>query len=183
MEQTFTLAEFLEKKAVGYELPKLKRKAIVQGHCHHKAIMRLKEEKQVMEKMALDFTILESGCCGMAGSFGYEKNKYAVSIKAGERALLPQVRKAGLSTLIVADGFSCKEQIEQQTNRRALHLAEVLAMALENGPHGPGGTYPEEHVIGLRVKAQRQAMKHAGLIIGTALTLAVAFTLVWSKRK
>ena len=94
-EQTFTLAEFLEKKTVGYQPPTLKRKAIVQGHCHHKAIMRMKEEEEVMQKLGLDYQVLSAGCCGMAGSFGYEKEKYDVSIKAGERALLPAVRKAG----------------------------------------------------------------------------------------
>jgi Fe-S oxidoreductase len=130
MEQTFTLAEFLEKKVEGYQPPKLHRKAIVQGHCHHKAIMRLKGEKQVMDKMGLDYRLLESGCCGMAGSFGYEAEHYSTSLAIGERVLLPEVRKTESSTIILADGFSCKEQIEQQTGRRAVHLAEVLAMAL-----------------------------------------------------
>jgi len=130
-QQTFTLAELLEKKTDGYQPPQLRRKAIVHGHCHHKAVMRLKEERQVMDKMGLEYTLLESGCCGMAGSFGYEKEHYDISVAVGERALLPEVRKADLETMIVADGFSCKEQNEQQTNRGALHLAEVLAMALK----------------------------------------------------
>ena len=129
-ENTFTLSEFLEKRVTGYEPPQLNRQAIVQGHCHHKAIMRLKGEKSLMEKMGLHYEVLESGCCGMAGSFGYEKDKYDVSIACGERSVLPAVRKAGLSTIIVADGFSCKEQIAQETNRHALHLAEVLGMGL-----------------------------------------------------
>ena len=125
-QQTFTLAEFLEKN--GCAVPKLGRKAIVHGHCHHKAIMRLKEEKQVMQKMGLEYRLLESGCCGMAGAFGYEKEHYDLSVAVGERVLLPEVRKAEESTLIIADGFSCQSQIEQQTGRKALHLAEVLAM-------------------------------------------------------
>jgi Fe-S oxidoreductase len=102
----------------------------VHGHCHHKAIMRLKEEKQVMEKMGLEYRLLESGCCGMAGAFGYEKEHYEVSVAVGERVLLPAVRQAEGSTLIIADGFSCQSQIEQQSGRRALHLAEVLAMGV-----------------------------------------------------
>jgi FAD/FMN-containing dehydrogenase/Fe-S oxidoreductase len=129
--QTFTLAEFLEKN--GCPLPKLAGKAIVHGHCHHKAVMRLKEEKQVMEKMGLDYRLLESGCCGMAGAFGYEKEHYELSLAVGERVLLPAVRQAEDSTLIIADGFSCQSQIEQQAGRRALHLAEVLAMGLRRG--------------------------------------------------
>jgi FAD/FMN-containing dehydrogenase/Fe-S oxidoreductase len=128
-EQTFTLAEFLEQN--GYQPPKLARKAIVHGHCHHKAIMRLKEEKQVMEKMGLECRLLDSGCCGMAGAFGYERDHYDVSVAVGERVLLPEVRKAEDSTLIIADGFSCQSQIEQQAGRRALHLAEVVAMGLK----------------------------------------------------
>src|SRR5581483_257699 len=147
MEQTFTLSEFLSKHANGYQPPKLNRQAIVQGHCHHKAIMRLDEEENLMKSMGLDFEVLKSGCCGMAGSFGYEKEKYDISIKAGERSLLPEVRKAGLSTLIMADGFSCKEQIEQETNRHALHLAEVISISMKKGPHGPDGIYPETHSV------------------------------------
>src|SRR6266542_4653402 len=79
-ESTFTLSEFLEKKVPGYQPPRVNRRAVVQGHCHHKAIMRFKEEKSLMQKMVLDEDVLESGCCGMAGSFGYEKNKYEVSV-------------------------------------------------------------------------------------------------------
>lgn len=101
------------------------------GHCHHKAIMRLKEEKQVMEKMGLEYRLLDAGCCGMAGAFGYEKEHYEISVAVGERVLLPAVRQAEESTLIIADGFSCQSQIEQQAGRRALHLAEVLAMGVK----------------------------------------------------
>src|SRR5437763_3482906 len=135
-DSTFTFSEFLEKKVPGYHPPRVNRRAIVQGHCHHKAIMRFKEEKSLMQKMGLDQQVLESGCCGMAGSFGYEKDKYEVSVACGERKLLPEVRKAGLSTIIVADGFSCKEQIAQETNRDALHLVEVLEMGLRPDTNG-----------------------------------------------
>jgi Fe-S oxidoreductase len=183
MEQTFTFGEFVEKKADGYTPPKLKRKAIVQGHCHHKAIMRLKEEEQIMDKLGLNYEVLESGCCGMAGSFGYEKDKYDVSIKAGERVLLPEVRKAGLSTFIVADGFSCKEQIEQQTNRQALHLAEVISIAKRDGPHGPNGVYPETHSTQTRVEEQRRSTRRAGVITALAICATIAAGLVWRNRK
>jgi Fe-S oxidoreductase len=166
MEQTFTLAEFMEKKATHYQPPKLKRQAIVQGHCHQKAIMRLQEEKQVMQKMGLDFQVLESGCCGMAGSFGYEKEKYEVSIACGERVLLPEVRKAGLSTIVMADGFSCKEQIEQQTSRHALHLAEVIQMAMRSGVEE---NYPEATIVGPRLLGQKRSMVRAAIVTGTVL--------------
>ncbi|MDQ3921730.1 MAG: FAD-binding oxidoreductase, partial [Actinomycetota bacterium] len=90
-----------------------------------------------------DFEVLDSGCCGMAGSWGYEKgDHYEVSIKAGERVLLPAVRNAKKDALIVTDGFSCRSQIAEATDRRALHLAQVIHMALRNDG-GPPEDYPE----------------------------------------
>jgi FAD/FMN-containing dehydrogenase/Fe-S oxidoreductase len=181
-ENTFTLSEFLEKKIPGYRPPKINRRAIVQGHCHHKAVMRMKEEKSLMEKMGLDYEVLESGCCGMAGSFGYEKEKYEVSIACGERKLLPEVRAAGLSTIIVADGFSCKEQIAQQTNRQALHLAEVLDLGVRADQNKPGVMYPERQFVDSRKAAVNRSMLRAGLI--TVGALAIATTgLFWVKSR
>lgn len=125
-KQTLLLSEFLEQKTDGFALPRIERKALAQGHCHHKSVLRFDAENSVMKKMGLDCDVLASGCCGMAGSFGFESDKYDVSIAIGERKLLPAVRKAPLSTLIMADGFSCREQISQETGRHALHLAEVI---------------------------------------------------------
>jgi Fe-S oxidoreductase len=168
VENTFLLSEFLEQKVKNYDPPKLKRKAIVQGHCHHKAIMRLYDEEAVMKKMGLDFQVLDSGCCGMAGAFGFEPDKYDLSVQCGERALLPVVRQAGSSTLIIADGFSCKEQIQQRTERHALHLAEVMQMALreDDGTHH---TFPEEAFLKERAMAQRRSMKRVGILTGLIL--------------
>jgi Fe-S oxidoreductase len=178
-ENTFTLSEFLEKKIPQYHPPQLRRRAIVQGHCHHKAIMHMHEEATLMKKAGLDYTVLDSGCCGMAGSFGYEKDKYEVSIACGERSLLPSVRKAGLSTIIVADGFSCKEQIAQQTGRHALHLAEVLNMGLRD--QGENAVmYPEGQFVELRKAALKKSMLRAGLI--TVGAVAFATGLLWTKR-
>jgi FAD/FMN-containing dehydrogenase/Fe-S oxidoreductase len=180
-KNTFTLSEFLEKKVPAYQPPRLKRRAIVQGHCHHKAVMRMKEEKSLMEKMGLDCEVLESGCCGMAGSFGYESDKYDVSVACGERALLPRVRQEQLSTIIMADGFSCKEQIAQQTDRQALHLAEVVQMAIHSGPDGPDSTCPEEETVKSRDAALKRSMLGAGLI--TAGVLAASMLgLSWIRR-
>jgi Fe-S oxidoreductase len=181
MENTFVLSEFLEKKVKGYEAPQIKREAIVQGHCHHKSIMRLYDEEAVMKKMGLKFRLLDAGCCGMAGSFGFEADKHAVSLAVGERALLPAVRKAGLSTVVMADGFSCKEQIAQETPRHALHLAEVMALAIRKGPQGPEGVYPETSFVQQRVIAQKRSMKHAGLV--TALLAVGAGAAWWYSRK
>ena len=168
MENTFTLSEFLEKKVKNYEPPKLQRKAIVQAHCHHKAIMRLYDDEAVMKKMGLDFQMLNAGCCGMAGSFGFEEDKYDISLQIGERALLPAVRQAEPSTVVMADGFSCREQIQQETPRHALHLAEVMQLALHDG-ESAGAKYPETELVDRRVKAQQVAMKRAGIAAGLFL--------------
>jgi Fe-S oxidoreductase len=130
--QTFTLAEFLEKKAPHLSIPEYRHDAIVHGHCHQKAIMKMDAEKTLYGKMKLRYNVVDAGCCGMAGSFGYEQGRhYDVSVAAGELVLLPAVRQAPNDTIIVADGFSCREQIEQQTGRHALHTAELLRLALK----------------------------------------------------
>ncbi|HEV2855014.1 MAG TPA: FAD-binding and (Fe-S)-binding domain-containing protein [Thermoanaerobaculia bacterium] len=126
--QTFTLAEFLVRE--GWEPPRRTSKAIVHGHCHHHSVMGMAADRMLLEKLGLDFEILDSGCCGMAGAFGFEKDHYEVSIACGERVLLPAVRAAGPETLLLTDGFSCREQIAQATGRRAHHLAEALQRAL-----------------------------------------------------
>ncbi len=179
-ESTLTVSEFLEKRVPEYQPPRVNRRAIVQGHCHHKAIMRFKEEKSLMQKMRLDEEVLESGCCGMAGSFGYEKDKYEVSVACGERKLLPEVRKAGLSTIIIADGFSCREQVAQQTNRHALHLAEVLELGLRSETRPV--MYPERKFVETRKGAVKQSMVRAGLITLSALAIAAAGWF-WSKSR
>jgi Fe-S oxidoreductase len=181
-ENTFTLSEFLEKKIPNYQPPKVRRQAIVQGHCHHKAVMRLKEEKSLMKQMQLDHRVLESGCCGMAGSFGYEKDKYQVSIACGERSLLPEVRQAPVSTIIVADGFSCKEQIAQETNRHALHLAEVLKLGLNGEAKHPSVVYPEDYFVQPRKRAQNRSMARAAFISGLALSV-LGLTWLQSRRR
>jgi FAD/FMN-containing dehydrogenase/Fe-S oxidoreductase len=136
-QHTFLLSEFLEHKATHFPLPKLARKALVHGHCHHKSIMRMTDEESVLRKMGIDFQTPAPGCCGMAGSFGFEQDKYQTSLAIGELELLPAVRKASSDCLIVANGFSCREQIRQCTNRQALHLAEVIQMAIQDGSAGP----------------------------------------------
>jgi Fe-S oxidoreductase len=130
-QQTYLLGEFLEREASQFALPPLRERAIVHGHCHHKAIMKMQADEAVFKRLDLDYQMLDSGCCGMAGGFGFEKDKYAISLKIGEQILLPAVRKAPQDTLIVADGYSCREQIAQTTERTALHLAELIALALE----------------------------------------------------
>lgn len=128
-KNSFTLGEFLSKQE-GYSPPELKRKALVHVHCNHHAVMGIQGEQKILSAMGLDYEVLDSGCCGMAGPFGFEKDHYELSLRIGERVLLPAVREADFDTLIIADGYSCREQIAQTTDRRALHLAQVLEIAL-----------------------------------------------------
>ena len=96
-------------------------------HCHQHAIIKTDGEKKLLERLGLDYTILSSGCCGMAGAFGFEAGKYEVSQRIAERVLLPAVRNAGADVAVLTNGFSCREQIEQGAHRRTLHIAEVAA--------------------------------------------------------
>jgi FAD/FMN-containing dehydrogenase/Fe-S oxidoreductase len=105
--------------------------AMVQTHCHEHAVLASDAEADLMRRAGIDREQLDSGCCGLAGNFGFERGHYDVSIAAGERVLLPKVRAADAGTAIVADGFSCRTQIEQATDRRAVHLAELLAAGLQ----------------------------------------------------
>jgi len=161
--QTFLLSEFLEKKASHFTLPKLARRALVHGHCHHKSVIKMTDEETVLRRMGIDFQSPAPGCCGMAGSFGFEPDKYEMSVAIGELELLPAVRKAPPDCLIIADGFSCREQIAQCTDRHALHLAEVIQMALHTGWSEPEGSYPEQAQVLRREAEVRRSVKRAGL--------------------
>jgi FAD/FMN-containing dehydrogenase/Fe-S oxidoreductase len=144
-KQTFLLGEFLVKHAPDYPRNQLARPALVHLHCHHRAVMGPRDEKEMLTRLGLDFHLLDSGCCGMAGAFGFEKgDHYEVSVKCGERVLLPEVRKTGPDTLIVTNGFSCHEQIRQLGNREAMHLAEILQLAIHEGTPRPPKKVPEE---------------------------------------
>ncbi|HEX3352827.1 MAG TPA: FAD-linked oxidase C-terminal domain-containing protein [Terriglobales bacterium] len=128
--QTFLLSEFLQHHAPGYQPPQLSGTVLLHGHCHHKALMKMEDEESLLRRMGSDLKSVDSGCCGMAGPFGFEESKFKVSQAVGERVLLPAVREAGSETFIVSDGFSCREQIQQATGRKALHLAEIMEFAL-----------------------------------------------------
>ncbi|HEV2463649.1 MAG TPA: FAD-binding and (Fe-S)-binding domain-containing protein [Acidobacteriaceae bacterium] len=127
-DHVWLLADFLAERAPGYQPPTLTgQRIIVHGHCHHKSILKMDAEVSLLRQTQADVTVLDSGCCGMAGPFGFEREKFEVSQTLAERVLMPAVRGAAPETLLVADGFSCREQISQNSPRRALHLAEVLA--------------------------------------------------------
>jgi Fe-S oxidoreductase/FAD/FMN-containing dehydrogenase len=181
---TFTLSDFLRSKAPHYAVPTLNRSAIVHGHCHQKALDTLNDkefgklfaEKEIFKQMGLRDKHPDAGCCGMAGAFGYEQENdhYGMSVAVGERVLLPEVRGAQEDELIIADGFSCQEQIEQQTGRGALHIAQVLQLAMHAGKKVPAGR-PEAAMLAQRNKERRIGMARAAALLGVG-----AIATVWA---
>jgi Fe-S oxidoreductase len=129
-ENSFTLAGFLAKHAPQWTPPTVSKSAIAQVHCHQHATLGFTAETALLVKAGVDTERLPAGCCGLAGNFGFEREHYEVSQALAEQALLPAVRKAAPETLVLADGFSCRTQVAQNSDRRAVHLAEVLAEGL-----------------------------------------------------
>jgi FAD/FMN-containing dehydrogenase/Fe-S oxidoreductase len=174
-KQTFLLSEFLNRKIENYQPPRLAQKAIVHGHCHHKAVMKMSDEEALLKKMGLDCRFLDSGCCGMAGSFGFERDHYEVSQAIGELVLLPAVREAKPEELIIANGFSCREQIRQGTDRRALHLAEVIQLAQRKVSAWPANERPEDLVDGPGhhpvTPAPAKRLLRAAIVVGVGALL------------
>ena len=130
-ERTHLISGFLEAEAPDWIVPILPGRALLQFHCHQRALFGIDADRRLLSRMGVETEIPDSGCCGMAGAFGFERSRYEVSRAIGERVLLPEVRNAAPETLVVADGFSCREQISQGTGRRALHVAEVIRRAME----------------------------------------------------
>jgi FAD/FMN-containing dehydrogenase/Fe-S oxidoreductase len=127
-KQTIMLSEMLARSSANWQPPQMPgRRIVVHGHCHQKALMTMNDEMKLLRATGAEVELLDSGCCGMAGPFGFEADKFEVSQTLAERVLLPAVRAAGDNDLLVSNGFSCREQIRQNTPRRALHLAEVLS--------------------------------------------------------
>jgi FAD/FMN-containing dehydrogenase/Fe-S oxidoreductase len=134
-QQTKTLAEVLQGTP-GWRPPIIDRRAVVQPHCHHHAVLAFDEDATLMERAGISARTV-GGCCGLAGNFGFEKGHLEVSLTVAEHDILPAVRAADPDALIIADGFSCRTQIEQAGGgRQALHLAEVLAAGLRGARFG-----------------------------------------------
>ena len=186
-KNTFLLSEFLVEQ--GHELPQLHRETIVHGHCHHKGGLGTDGEEAALDAMGLDWQELDAGCCGLAGSFGFEAgDKYEVSVAAGERKLLPAVRDAADDTIILANGFSCRTQVDQLQDdgpdkRRPLHLAQVMRLAQEHGEDGPPRDRRPEDWF-----APERRDRAEGLTVRDGVTLAavgalVAAALTWWRRR
>jgi hypothetical protein len=173
--QTLLLSEFLVRKRPNWQPPRLGAKAIVQGHCHHKSVLRFDDEAALLGRMGVDFDLLASGCCGMAGAFGFEAgDKVRVSMAEGERVLLPAVRNAEASTVILADGFSCRTQIAECTARRGLHVAQLLALGLSDARPLRPGAMPEARTKRKRAAAIALSMAGAACMLLGAAALGFA---------
>jgi Fe-S oxidoreductase len=122
-DQVVHLSEFLAR--TGYSPPQILGRALVHAHCHHRSLLKIDPELSLLRKAGLDVELLDAGCCGMAGDYGFRRETYALSEQLGERCLLPRARSAG-EAVLVADGFSCREQVRQGAGRIAKTLAEVL---------------------------------------------------------
>jgi len=181
-KQTFTLGEFIARFTPDYPRKELHRKAIVHAHCHQKGVLGMTAEEQVLKRLGLEYELLDAGCCGMAGAFGFEKAHYEISVKCGERVLLPRVRETPQQDLVIVDGFSCHEQIRQLTGREALHLAQVLHLAMTEGsPRRPAlpaaQPVPEE-----QHEHEEQPTHTRGAIAGVVAAAAAGIgTWYWSR--
>lgn len=130
--QTFMLSEFLAAHAGDADLGQLRgEKALLHGHCHHRSVLDFDPELAVLDRIGLEYELLDSGCCGMAGPFGFQEEHYEVAQACAERVLLPALRESDTRTLLVTSGFSCREMVEQNRLRRPVHFAEVVHMAME----------------------------------------------------
>lgn len=127
--QTLMFADYLQQ--IGYRPAYLGGSALVQGHCHQKAVLGMTAESAMLAAAGVRCSVPESGCCGMAGSFGFHPDTAAMAQQIGERALLPAVRASDDATLLVANGFSCREQIRLGSGRSARHIAQVLDEAIQ----------------------------------------------------
>jgi FAD/FMN-containing dehydrogenase/Fe-S oxidoreductase len=185
-QQTYILETFLKKKAErdeNYRPPLLERSAVVHEHCHKKSLLDPTAETHLFEEMHMGMKTLDSGCCGMAGAFGFEKSHYDMSVACGERVLLPAVRDANPETIVVADGFSCREQIMQTTKRRALHPAEVMKMALDDRGIRRDDAYPERRFMPDDEKRRQHIIVRGYAVLGAACALAAAGIAALARRR
>ncbi|MBD0293570.1 MAG: 4Fe-4S dicluster domain-containing protein, partial [Jiangellaceae bacterium] len=175
--QTVTLAELLHDRSPDWRPPRISRTAQIQTHCHHHAIMGYAADEALLADAGVDAHVLDSGCCGLAGNFGFEQGHYEVSEACAERVLLPAVRDAAETDVILADGFSCRTQVAQSDagGRRGMHLAELLRAGL-NGDDGSGT--PER-----RWADRPAAPSRAVRILTTAAVAAAAGLLGYGARR
>ena len=134
-QQAWLLADWLAAKAPEFATGRLTgAQVLIHGHCHHKAVFGgPANEIALLRQAGATVDMIQAGCCGMAGPFGFEADKFEVSKTIAQDGLLPAVESAAPSTIIVADGFSCREQIAQLSDRKAMHFAELLVRSRDSG--------------------------------------------------
>jgi Fe-S oxidoreductase len=179
--QVMILSEFIQRNATEFTFPTVQRTGIVQAHCHHKSIFKVEDEEKLLKRLGIDAKVLDSGCCGMAGPFGFEADKYEVSQACGERVLLPAVRNAKSDEIVIADGFSCREQIRQNTDRYPLHLADLMKMVIKN--ELPKTGKPEAPVT-KRIKSEATAgkLKASAAIVAVLGTAAFGLWAIFGRK-
>ncbi|MEV0397969.1 FAD-binding and (Fe-S)-binding domain-containing protein [Polymorphospora rubra] len=186
-EQTVTLAELLQDHSPGWRPPRVPAHALVQTHCHQHSILGTAADQAVLAAAGVDADFLDSGCCGLAGNFGFEQGHYDVSAACAERALLPAVRAAADTDVILADGFSCRTQVAQSDagGRSAIHLAELLRAGLHDDavPRPPESGWSDRPPPPSR-PAGRMVAGLAGLaVLGPAAVLAARAALAARRRR
>ncbi|MFG3023585.1 FAD-binding and (Fe-S)-binding domain-containing protein [Streptomyces sp. NPDC048254] len=176
-----TFAEQLLNHAPeGWQPPSLTRSATVQTHCHQQAVTKDDADRELMRRAGIDADVLDAGCCGLAGNFGFEQGHYDLSMTVAEQGVLPAVRETAPGALVLADGFSCRTQIEQgDTGRRALHLAEALALAMD------GRHLPADHPEKLADRPEGSARDGRLLAVGAAAAVlgAAAAGTYWFRNR
>jgi len=173
VRSAYHFGEFFEKFDV--PVPTVGRRALLWGHCHHKATGGTETEQRVLERMGIDVEQANGGCCGLAGSWGFEQGKREISIQCAELGLLPAVREADGETVVVANGFSCKTQLQQSSSgRRALHLAQVMKLARERGPQGYTSGLPEDDYYGSKPPAPPALGRRRAAALGGAAAVGAA---------
>lgn len=182
-KQSYILSEFIIKYVEEDKLPKINSKVLLHFHCHHSSVLKTKDETDLLKKMGVDFKALDSGCCGLAGSFGFEKDHHEISMASGERVLLPAVREQDEQTMILTNGFSCREQIAQGTIRKAVHLAELMHIAIREENYKSNGETPENYYQ----KNYGQKYKETNLVPALWTTLGIVaiigLTVLWRKNR
>jgi Fe-S oxidoreductase len=141
-DQTVTFAELLQEHSDGWEPPRLDAehptRAITQVHCHQHAVLGWDADRSLLERAGVDAERLSSGCCGLAGNFGFTAGHGEVSEACAEQVLLPRIRESDPDTVVLADGFSCRTQVHEFADgREAVHLAQLIARGLPGGGDGP----------------------------------------------
>jgi Fe-S oxidoreductase len=184
-DHTVTLAELLTKHTPGWHPPKVAREVLAQVHCHQHAVLGFDAESELLKKAGAQAEPLESGCCGLAGNFGFEAGHGKVSRDLAERVLLPRLREAEPGSVVLADGFSCRTQIHELDSggREAMHLAELLAAASGHGGGlGLDAEYPERGAAP-RPAAPPAMAKLAVAGTAAALTAGFAAGAAWAVRR